>query len=95
MRDEVELLKAELYESQEMEESWRLAYLSSKGGVPDAIADMPREIESVNAAVEAAKERFKGQVTFAPNSESGDRGQPVHQAGEGVGSPPVAGDYLL
>ena len=58
LRDEVELLKAELYESQEMEESWRLAYLSSKGGVPDAIADTPREIENVNAAVEAAKERF-------------------------------------
>lgn len=76
LRDEVELLKAELYESQEMEESWRLAYLSSKGGVPDAIADTPREIESVNAAVEAAKERFKGQLTFAPNSESEIEGNP-------------------
>ena len=70
LRDEVELLKAELYESQEMEESWRLSYLSSKGGVPDASVDMPSEIESVNAAVEAAKERFQGQLTFAPNSES-------------------------
>ena len=76
LRDEVELLKAELYESQEMEESWRLAYLSSKGGVPDAISDTPQEIESVNAAVEAAKERFKGQVTFAPNSESEIEGNP-------------------
>lgn len=76
LRDEVELLKAELYESQEMEESWRLAYLSSKGGVHDAIADTPREIESVNAAVEAAKERFKGQLTFAPNSESEIEGNP-------------------
>ena len=53
-----------------MEESWRLSYLSSKGGVPDASVDMPSEIESVNAAVEAAKERFQGQLTFAPNSES-------------------------
>ena len=76
LREEVELLKAELYESQEMEESWRLAYLSSKGGVHDAIADTPREIESVNAAVEAAKERFKGQLTFAPNSESEIEGNP-------------------
>ena len=59
-----------------MEESWRLAYLSSKGGVHDAIADTPREIESVNAAVEAAKERFKGQLTFAPNSESEIEGNP-------------------
>ena len=76
LRDEVELLKAELYESQEMEESWRLAYMSSKGGIPDAVADKPREIESVNAAVEAAKERFKGQLTFAPNSESEIEGNP-------------------
>ena len=70
LRDEVELLKAELYESQEMEESWRLAYLSSKEGVPNVAVDIPSEIESVNAAVEAAKERFQGQLTFAPNSES-------------------------
>ena len=70
LRDEVELLKAELYESQEMEESWRLSYLSSKGGVPDVGGDAPSEIENVNAAVEAAKERFQGQLTFAPNSES-------------------------
>ena len=70
LRDEVELLKAELYESQEMEESWRLAYLSSKGGVPGMAGDTPPEIESVNAAVEAAKGRFQGQITFAPNSES-------------------------
>lgn len=70
LRDEVELLKAELYESQEMEESWRLAYLSSKEGVSGVTVDIPSEIESVNTAVEVAKGMFKGQLTFAPNSES-------------------------
>ncbi len=70
LRDEVEILKSVLYDSQEMEESWRLAYLSSKGRFTEAAPDEALEIENVNAAVEMAKERFRRQLAFAPNSES-------------------------
>ena len=61
LRDEVELLKAELTKVRR----WRiveLAYLSSKGGVPDAIADTPREIET-----STPQSRQLGEVQGAAN----------------------------
>ncbi len=70
LRDEVEILKTELYDSQEMEESWRLAYLSEREGLPEGETDAGLKVESVNAAVELARQRFRRELTFAPNSES-------------------------
>ncbi len=76
LRDEVEALKAELYESQEMEESWRLAYLSSKEGREKPDETTAIDVENVNTAVEMAKARFKKELTFAPNSESSIESNP-------------------
>ena len=76
LRDEVEALKAELYDSQEMEESWRLAYLSSKDGFLEPDESAVPDVESVNAAVEMARRRFKKELTFAPNSESNIESNP-------------------
>lgn len=80
LRDELESLKAELYETQEMEESWRMAYRSSQNGYsqPDETADLP-SIDSVSTAVGMAKERFKRELTFAPNSESSIESNPFNR----------------
>ena len=77
LRDELESLKGELYGSQEMEESWRLAYLSSREGYsqPDETTALS-SVDSVSGAVEMAKERFKKELTFAPNSESSIESNP-------------------
>ena len=71
LRDEVESLKAELFSSQEMEESWRMAYRSAiNGAVAEADEEARPQVDSVDAAVEIARSRFKQELVFAPNSES-------------------------
>ena len=76
LREEVETLKSELYESHEMEESWRLAYIAERGGMSDGDADDAGMIENVQAAVELAQQRFRGKLHFAPNSESSIESNP-------------------
>ena len=71
LRDEVESLKAELFSSQEMEESWRMAYRSAINGAgTDVEKEAPPQLESVDAAVDMARNRYKQELLFAPNSES-------------------------
>ncbi len=79
LRDEVEIIKSELYDSQEMEESWRLAYLSEKGGISETDDDTAPQVENVNAAVEMARQRFKKELTFAPNSASNIESNPYNR----------------
>ena len=76
LRDEVEALKAELYSSQEIEESWRLAYRAAIGGSTEEPEEALPSVESVNAAVEMAKSRFKQELLFSPNSESNIESNP-------------------
>lgn len=80
LRDETELLKMELYDCQEMEDSWRLAYLSAKEGYLEDDADQTPEVESVKAAVDLARQRFKRELKFAPNSESEIESNPFIRA---------------
>ena len=70
LRDEVETLKGELYESHEMEESWRLAYMTEKGALSQAALEVAGRIDSVQAAVDLAQQQFRRELYFAPNSES-------------------------
>lgn len=76
LREEVEALKAELYSSQEVEESWRLAYRAAIGGSTEEPEEAHSPVESVNAAVEMAKSRFKQELLFSPNSESNIESNP-------------------
>ena len=70
LRDEVEALKTELFNSQEREDSWRLAYRSAKDGSLEEVGVAPPVVESVLDAVEIARGRFRQEMVFAPNSES-------------------------
>ena len=71
LRDEVESLKAELFSSLEMEESWRMAYRSAINGAATHVEkEAPPQLDSVDAAVEMARNRYKQELLFAPNSES-------------------------
>lgn len=76
LRDEVEALKTELYSSQEMEESWRLAYRSAMDGSLEEEEVPPPVIASVNEAVEIAKSKFRQELLFSPNSESNIESNP-------------------
>lgn len=72
LRDEMESLRAELYSSLEMEETWRMAYRSAKNGSSNENEEeetLP-QVDTVQAAVELARSRFKQELRFAPNSES-------------------------
>ena len=68
LEKEVQSLKVQLFESRGKEEGFRLA-LASQGGDADA-GDGTPEIETVNAAVGLARERFDRQLLFRFNSES-------------------------
>ena len=70
LRDEVEALKTELFSSQEMEESWRLAYRSVVDSSLEEEEEIPLVIGSVGEAVEMAKSSFRQELLFSPNSES-------------------------
>ena len=72
LRDEVESLRAELYSSLEMEETWRMAYRSAKNGAANENEEEETllQVDTVQAAVELARSRFKQELRFAPNSES-------------------------
>ena len=71
LRDEVETLKAELYNSQEMEETWRMAYRSAINTAPTEVEEETSpQVDSVDAAVQLARNRYKQELLFAPNSES-------------------------
>ena len=70
LKDEVETLRAELFGSQEREDSWRLAYRSAMDGSLEEVGVAPPVVESVLDAVEMAKARFKQELLFAPNSDS-------------------------
>ena len=82
LREEVETLKTELYSSQEMEESWRIAYRSAFNAVAEEEVDDQPGIESVNSAVEMARGRFKQELLFAPNSESSIEDNPFTDPGK-------------
>ncbi len=70
LRDEVEALKTELYSSQEMEESWRMAYRSAMDGSLEEEEAPPVAVDSVNEAVAMARAKFRQELLFSPNSES-------------------------
>ena len=76
LREEVEALRTELFSSQEREDSWRLAYRSAMDGSLEIEEEETLEVESVASAVEIAKHRFRQELVFAPNSESGIEGNP-------------------
>ena len=77
LRDEVESLKGELFSSLEMEESWRMAYRSAiNGAATDGEKEAPQQVDSVDAAVEMARNRYKQELLFAPNSESNIENNP-------------------
>ncbi len=76
LRDEVEALKTELYSSQEMEESWRMAYRSAMDGSLEEEEETPIVADSVSVAVEMAKSRFRQELLFSPNSESNIESNP-------------------
>ena len=70
LKDEVEALKAELFSSQEREDSWRLAYRTAVDGSLEETGVPSPVVESVHDAVEMAKNRFRQELVLAPNSES-------------------------
>ena len=76
LKDHNEALETELQDSQRLEESWRIAYRSAKGGSVEVEAEDGPEIESVNDAVELAKSRYRQELVFAPNSQSSVEGNP-------------------
>ena len=76
LRDEVEALKTELFSSQEMEESWRMAYRSVMDGSLEEEEAAPLVVESVREAVEMAKFSFRQELLFSPNSESNIESNP-------------------
>lgn len=70
LRAEVEVVKAERHGAEEMAESWRLAYRTAINGPVDEPQVPEPDVESVNDAVAKARNRFKQELVFAPNSES-------------------------
>ena len=76
LRDEVEALKTELFSSQEMEESWRMAYRSVMDGSLEEEEEVPLVIGSVGEAVEMAKSSFRQELLISPNSESNIESNP-------------------
>ena len=76
LRDEVEALKTELFSSQEMEESWRMAYRSVMDGSLEEEVEVPLAMGSVSEAVEMAKASFRQELLFSPNSESNIESNP-------------------
>ena len=76
LRDEVEALKTELFGSQEREESWRMAYRSAMDGSLEENEEPPPNLDNVNAAVEMAKNSFRQELLFVPNSESNVENNP-------------------
>ena len=76
LRDEVEALRTELFSSQEMEESWRMAYRSVMDGSLEEEEEAPLVVGSVSEAVEMAKSSFRQELLFSPNSESNIESNP-------------------
>ena len=81
LRDEVESLKTELFTSQEREDSWRLAYRAVMDGSLEDVGVPPPLVESVHDAVEMAKNQFRQELLFAPNSESSVEDNPFVDPG--------------
>ena len=76
LRDEVEALRTELFSSQEMEESWRMAYRSVMDGSLEEQEEVPLALGSVSEAVEMARSSFRQELLFSPNSESNVESNP-------------------
>ena len=82
LREELEAVKTERHSSEEVAESWRLAYRSLLNGPEQEAEEGQADVESVNAAVELARNRYKQELLFAPNSESNIEDNPFVDPGK-------------
>ncbi len=82
LQQELKRLENGLYESQQREESWRVAYWNydeSRKGVEDDIEVEELGMDDVATAVALAAERFEGRLLFQLNSESAVEGNPFER----------------
>ena len=73
LEQKIKRLENELYESQQQEEGWRMAYHSyaeSQKGVEDDINSEALGMDDVSKAVELATTRFRDRLLFQLNSDS-------------------------
>lgn len=82
LRSEVEALRTELFTSQAGEKYWRTTYVSEKRGAPEEFEDAPPPVQSVEQAVELAKDKFRQELQFAPNADSQIEGNPFNDAND-------------
>lgn len=82
LRDELEAVKTERHSSEEVAESWRMAYRSLLNGPEEEPEERQPDVDSVNAAVEMARNRYKQELLFAPNSESSIEDNPFVDPGK-------------
>lgn len=68
--DEASRLKDELARSREMQETWRLSYVSAMASTGGAPGETPAEPDSVAEAVALAERSFPDRLAFALNSKS-------------------------
>ena len=82
MQQEVKRLEGKLYESQQQEESWRIAYVTydeSQRGIEDDIEGDALGMDDVAKAVALAEQRFAGRLLFQLNSESSVEDNPFER----------------
>jgi hypothetical protein len=85
MQQEVKRLEGKLYESQQQEESWRIAYVTydeSQRGIEDDIEGDALGMDDVAKAVALAEQRFAGRLLFQLNSESSVEDNPFERPGQ-------------
>ena len=70
LKDEAELLRDDLRDNQALAESWRLAYEKERQESSNREEPESRPIKDVYGAVRLAREKFREQIIFQPNSES-------------------------
>ena len=73
LEQEVKRLEGKLYESQQQEESWRIAYVTydeSQRGIEEDIKGDALGMDDVAKAVALAEQRFAGRLLLHLNSES-------------------------
>jgi hypothetical protein len=69
-REEAELLRDDLRDNLALAESWRLAYETERQESANKPEPEMRPIADVHGAVRLAREKFREQIIFQPNSES-------------------------
>ena len=85
LEEEVKKLEGRLYESQQQEESWRIAYVTydeSQKGIEDDIEADALGMDHVAKAVALAAQRFAGRLIFQLNSESDVDDNPYERPGQ-------------